>query len=116
MTYTITRKALDELQDELSNFMDDLDEVNTGYTGRRMYTKTCIAWVHNESELRFGTALLMALMAVTKENEVLDDELFQLVRQEDWWSLLNFIGSGHTDNMGHRVITYYPDLTLQEDE
>lgn len=115
MTYSIDQKTLEQIQDELSNYLDDLYDFRTDYSGRYMYEQKCVAWDHDESEMRFGMSLLMAIKTVAKDNEESDNELLQLARQEDWWQLINFIAGGKSDSMGRHTVTYFPDLKFVED-
>lgn len=114
MTYELTKTVLDQIQDELSNYMDDLYEYRTDYSGRHMYEQQCIAWDHDESELRFGLALFQAIIEVAKADQESDNKLLQLARQEDWWELFSVISSGKSDSMGRHTVTYFPGLKFVE--
>lgn len=112
MTYTITQDLLDQIHDEMSNYMDDLQEVRADYSGRGMYGKTCVGWVHEVSDLKFGAALLRALTQVAKDNPDVVNELLDIARSDDWWETLNFIDKGRQDSMGMSTITYFPNLQV----
>lgn len=115
MTYEVNKAFMDEVQDELSNYIDDLYDYRTDYSGRYMYEQECIAFVHNETELRFGMTLLMAVLQVAQDNQKIDNAVLTMARQEDWWSLINLIGGGKTDSMGRSAITYFPDIKFVEE-
>ena len=114
MTIAIPKDLLDEIHTELSNYMDDLQDMHPDYTGRGMWNGKCIGWSHDETSERFVLSLLMAVMEVSKENPNSDSPLLQMARQSDWWELLNTIAYAKSDSLGRSTITYFPDLVLEE--
>lgn len=114
MTIAIPKDLLDEIHDEMSNYMDDLQDLHPDYSGRAMYGAKCIGWSHDETSERFVMTLLMTVIQVAKENTESDNPLLQLARQEDWWELLNTLSYAKSDSLGRSTITYFPDLVLEE--
>jgi hypothetical protein len=115
MTYTVNKEFMEKVQDELSNYLDDLFDFRTDYSGRYMYEQKCVAWVHDETDLRFGMSLLMAIRQIAEDDKKLDNALLTMARQEDWWQLINLIGGGKSDNLGRNTITYFPDIQFEEE-
>lgn len=110
--FEIDGSILNEIHDELSNYLDDVEEPIMDYEGRGMYGKKCVGWLHNTGPLRFGAALFAAIVEVSRQNPGATYPLLVLVTDQDWYGLTNFVGSGRVDSMGHRQVTYFPDLTI----
>lgn len=113
MTYTIEKDILDQIHDEMANWMDDLGEVITDYSGRGMWNQTCVAWTHDAGSIRFGLGLFMAILQVSKDNKTSENKILQLARQEDWWELFSVISQAREDALGQRTVTYYPSITVE---
>lgn len=110
--FEIDGSVLNEIHDALSNYVDELDEVLVNYVGRGWAKKECVAWVHGAGSIRFGAALFAAIVEVSRQNPGATYPLLVLVQDEDWYGLTNFIGGAQEDSLGHRHVTYFPNLTV----
>lgn len=120
MTYTVTKKDLDRLTERLEELLEEDLDVRPEYSGRGMYGRDCVGWVHSCPGASFGAALTVALIEAYPNFDQMDKggkiHLLNMGCPDDLRDLVYFVSGASQDSMGLQTITYWSELTLATEE
>ena len=99
----VTRRYVQNLLDEMFDFGLDEAEIRFEYSGRAMYSKTCVAFVTPEA-----LKLVMTMAAVLAINEKDADDSGATYEGLCWYDL-----NPRMDNMGLDTVVYFTNVQVE---